>query len=767
MKFSNGCWMNRAGFEIRSPQEVYDIRKTDSEATLFGPFQKIAHPGMTLDGGMMTVTVSAPMNDVIRVHSVHHGGGVDNGPTFPLYTEKADVAIKEDEQSFSFQSGELVLTVNKNDWRFAFSRKGELVTTSERQCLSHISDDNGAPFMREQLSLDVGEYVYGLGERFTPFVKNGQSVDIWNEDGGTGSEQAYKNIPFYVSNKGYGVFVNHPERVSFEIASEKVSKAQFSVPGEQLEYFIISGDTLKDVLRTYTTLTGKPPLLPKWSFGLWLSTSFLTNYDEKTVHSFVDGMQERDLPFDVFHFDCLWMKEFEWCNFQWDERTFPDPKGMLSRLKEKGLNICVWINPYIGQKSPLFAEAKQKGYLLKRPDGSVWQWDKWQPGLAVVDFTNEEAKTWYTEMLEALIDMGVDSFKTDFGERIPTDVVYANGADPLKMHNYYTQLYNETVYTLLEKRLGKNKAVLFARSATVGGQQFPVHWGGDSFSTYASMAETLRGGLSLGLAGFGYWSHDIGGFETGSTPDLYKRWTQFGLLSSHSRYHGSGDYKVPWLYDEEAVDVTRSFTKLKNRLMPYLFAKAVEASREGVPMLRPMLLEYPDDETCHTLDRQYMLGDRLLVAPVFNETGNVRYYAPAGSWTNLLTNALIDGGKWHSEHHSYETLPLLVCENTILPFGAEENTADYDYTQDVAFHLFEISGEATCTIHDENGTAAVQARASKKGNTLALIASGIKGTCTWLLRNVDTILDIDGGTWTTHELGVLVEGEEVSVTLPD
>ena len=621
--------------------------------------------------------------------------------------------------------------------------------------------------MREQLSLDVGEYVYGLGERFTPFVKNGQSVDIWNEDGGTGSEQAYKNIPFYVSNKGYGIFVNHPERVSFEIASEKVSKAQFSVPGEQLEYFIISGDTLKDVLRTYTNLTGKPPLLPKWSFGLWLSTSFLTNYDEKTVHSFVDGMQERDLPFDVFHFDCLWMKEFEWCNFQWDERTFPDPKGMLSRLKEKGLNICVWINPYIGQKSPLFAEAKQKGYLLKRPDGSVWQWDKWQPGLGVVDFTNEEAKTWYTDMLETLIDMGVDSFKTDFGERIPTDVVYANGADPLKMHNYYTHLYNETVYTLLEKRLGKNKAVLFARSATVGGQQFPVHWGGDSFSTYASMAETLRGGLSLGLAGFGYWSHDIGGFETGSTPDLYKRWTQFGLLSSHSRYHGSGDYKVPWLYDEEAVDVTRSFTKLKNRLMPYLFAKAVEASKDGVPMLRPMLLEYRDDETCHTLDRQYMLGDRLLVAPIFNDTGNVRYYAPAGNWTNLLTNAFIAGGKWHSEHHSYETLPLLVRENTILPFGAEEQTADYDYTENVAFHLFAISDEATCTIHDENGTAAASARASKSGNTLALSANGVTGTCTWLLRNVDTILSIDGGTWTTHELGVLIEGEEVSVTLPD
>jgi alpha-D-xyloside xylohydrolase len=412
-------------------------------------------------------------------------------------------------------------------------------------------------YLHEQLSLGVGETVYGLGERFTPFVKNGQVVDIWNEDGGTSSEQAYKNIPFYLTNRGYGVLVNHSERVSFEVASEKVERVQFSVPGESLDYFLIYGPTPKEVLTRYTALTGRPALPPAWSFGLWLSTSFTTNYDEATVTNFVQGMADRDLPLHVFHFDCFWMKEFHWTNFEWDERVFPDPAGMLQRLKARGLRICVWINPYIAQRSALFAEGMANGYLVKRPNGDIWQWDRWQAGMGLVDFTNPAACRWFADKLRGLIDMGVDCFKTDFGERIPTEVVYHDGSDPVKMHNYYPYLYNKAVFETLEEALGKGQAVVFARSATVGGQQFPVHWGGDCTATFESMAESLRGGLSLCLSGFGFWSHDIGGFEQTAAAAVYKRWCAFGLLSSHSRLHGSSSYRVPWLFDEEAVDVLR------------------------------------------------------------------------------------------------------------------------------------------------------------------------------------------------------------------
>ena len=329
------------------------------------------------------------------------------------------------------------------------------------------------------------------------------------------------------------------------------------------------------------------------------------------------------------------MKEFHWSDFLWDSRVFPDPVGMLKRIKEKGLNICVWINSYIGQESILFKEGMEKGYFIKRPNGEVWQWDMWQPGMAIVDFTNPAAWKWFQDKLEVLLDMGVDCFKTDFGERIPTDAVYYDGSDPRKMHNYYTYLYNKCVYELLERKRGKGQAVLFARSATVGGQKFPVHWGGDCWSDYESMEESLRGGLSLCMSGFGFWAHDIGGFENTSTADVYKRWVAFGLLSSHSRLHGSTSYRVPWVYDKEAVDVVRFFTRLKAKLMPYLYKTAITASRTGIPCMRSMVLEFTEDKMCNYLDKQYMLGDNLLVAPIFNDESRAEYYLPAGGLTSL------------------------------------------------------------------------------------------------------------------------------------
>ena len=375
--------------------------------------------------------------------------------------------------------------------------------------------------------------------------------------------------------------------------------------------------------------------------------------------SFIDGMEERGIPLQVFHFDCFWMKDFHWSDFVWDSRVFPDPKGMLSRIKEKGLKVCVWINSYIAQESCLFAEGMEKGYFVKRKNGDVWQWDMWQPGMALVDFTNPAACKWFQDKLEVLLDMGVDCFKTDFGERIPTeDVVYYDGSDPVKMHNYYTYLYNKTVYELLQRKRGKDDAVLFARSATAGGQKFPVHWGGDCWSNYEAMAESMRGGLSLTMSGFGYWSHDIGGFEDTSTPDVYKRWAAFGLLSTHSRFHGSTSYRVPWAYDDEAVDVVRFFTKLKLSLTPYLYSSAVRTSRTGVPMMRSMVLEFENDPVCQYLDRQYMLGDSLLVAPIFNDRGEAYYYLPEGTWTNYLTGETVEGGVWRKEHHDYMSIPL-------------------------------------------------------------------------------------------------------------
>ena len=395
-------------------------------------------------------------------------------------------------------------------------------------------------------------------------------------------------------------------------------------------------------------MTGKPALPPAWSFGLWLTTSFTTDYSEKTVLSMIDGMAERGIPLDVFHFDCFWMKGFEWTSFEWDKDSFPDPAGLIKKIHDRGIKVCVWLNPYIGQKSRLFKEGRDKGYLIKRGDGNPWQWDMWQAGNAFVDFTNPAAVEWYKGYLRDLLKMGVDAFKTDFGERIPVDDAhYFDGSDPKKMHNYYTYLYNKTVFETIQEVKGTDEATVFARSASVGSQKFPVHWGGDCDSRYRSMAASLRGGLSLLSSGFGFWSHDIGGFNDHCTPDLYKRWTQFGLLSSHSRYHGSSEYRVPWHYDEEAVEVSKRFVHTKLSLMPYLFQQAVETHEQGYPLMRPMFMEFTDENVA-TLGTQYMLGSQLLVAPIFNDRGEGKFYLPSGTWTNLLTNKCyrVAVGQW-------------------------------------------------------------------------------------------------------------------------
>ncbi len=747
MKFSNGCWLQKQGTACFSPAEVYFSKLEKSAVTICAPTQHIRHRGDTLGGVNLTIRISAPMPECLRIQVSHYLGALKKEPKFELtMDETATIQATEDENSITIINGGLALVIDKESCAMNYYRNGEKLTSSTGRDMGYMKTDwqglaydDGSEkntYMRQMLSIGVDEHIYGMGERFTPFIKNGQSVEIWNEDGGTSTEQSYKNIPFYISDRGYGVFVNHPEKVEFEVCTEMVTRVEFSVPGEHLDYFIINGPTMKDVIRRYTDMTGKPALPAPWTFGLWLSTSFTTNYDEETVNKFVDGMFERDIPLQVFHFDCFWMKEFSWSDFLWDSRVFPDPEGMLKRLKAKGLKICVWINSYIGQESAIFEEGCKNGYFIKRKNGDVWQWDMWQPGMAIVDFTNPAAWKWYQSKLERLMDMGVDCFKTDFGERIPTDVVYYDGSDPMKMHNYYTYLYNKCVFELLERKRGIGEAVLFARSATVGGQKFPVHWGGDCWSDYESMEESLRGGLSLCMSGFGFWSHDIGGFESTSTPDVYKRWCAFGLLSTHSRLHGSSSYRVPWAYDEEAVTVVSTFAKLKGKLMPYLYRNAIETHETGIPMMRSMVLEYTEDPTCAYLDKQYMLGDTLLVAPIFNEKSMAKFYLPAGRWTNYFTGEVKEGARWYSEMVPYTEIPLYVKENSILALGAEEK-ADYDYEYNVTLRVYELADGKTAStkVYDkQNKVRAVvevtregeRYRISVKGDTMGTVQIGDK-----------------------------------------
>ncbi len=598
MKFTNGYWMIRDGVDALYAREAYELAAdaTTESLNVLAPTSVVRGRYDTLNLPTFNVDITTPAEGVIRVCAEHWQGATEY-PGFPLNADEpgnrdyvtvqangnGDGEVGVNGADVTLTTGGLTVKVVKGaPWNLTFiGEDGKVLTESAGKSLGRFklgaesnvtaqpvsefgvtmdgsARDESDVFIAIQLHLSVGEDVYGLGERFGAYVKNGQSVDIWNEDGGTASEQGYKDIPFYMTSNGYGVLVNNRGHVSFEIGSENT---------------------------------------------------------EATINSFIDGMAERDIPLAAFHYDCYWMREFHWCDFEWDKRFFGDIESTLKRLHE------------------------DKGYLVRKPNGEVWQTDFWQAGMGLVDFTNPAAREWFKDKVKALLNQGVDAIKTDFGERIPRDVVWYDGSPKLSMHNWYTQLYNQAVFEAIEETYGKGNACLYARSATVGGQQQPVHWGGDCESTFNGMAQSLRAGLSLTSSGFGFWSHDIGGFE-GAFPDpaVYKRWVAFGMLGSHSRLHGSTVYRVPWLFDEEdekngvalvpgqtAVDVVREFTKLKLELMPYVYQLGLQPHVNGTPVMRSMFVEFPDDPAYRTLDRQYMFGPSMLVAPVFTYSGEVSY----------------------------------------------------------------------------------------------------------------------------------------------
>ncbi|KAH8884692.1 hypothetical protein GQ53DRAFT_829644 [Thozetella sp. PMI_491] len=764
MKFRDGMWLVAEGMRVEYAEEVHDIRETERGLSLLCPTKQIRSRGDTLNLSTLTIDIEAQSEGILSVETTHWAGAINRGPHFDLYPNGRpgiDPKVSKSDRGVTLRSGAVAATVSSGEHAFdirfhAADGSKELTSLLGRSVGLAYSPAPSNPqqtgdmrdfkhYIFSQTSLAVGESVHGLGERFGAFNKVGQSIELWNADGGTSSDQAYKNVSFWLSSRGYGIFIDHAGRVDLEVGSERTTRVQTSIQGQRLKWYIIYGPTPKEVLRRYSLLTGSPGRVPSWSLGLWLSTSFTTNYDEETVNSFLEGMKERGAPVDVFHYDCFWMKAFTWTDFVFDSEKFPDPKAQIARLKASGLvkKVCVWINPYIAQHGAAFKHAAEKGYLVKRTNGDIWQWDLWQAGMGLVDFTNPEACAWYTQCLNRLLDVGIDALKTDFGERIPTqDVVWFDSSvDPEKMHNYYAFLYNKVAYDTLVERYGEGEAVLFARAACAGTQRFPLQWGGDCESTPEAMAESIRGGLSLGLSGFGFWSNDIGGFEGYPPPWIYKRWVAFGLLCSHSRLHGSNSYRVPWTIDdddrsEEGCSRTLAkWTALKTSLMPYLYAQALQTVETGMPMsTRAVCLEFPDDPTAWFLDRQFMIGDRLLAAPVFESSGEVEFYLPKGKWTSFFTNEVRNGPGWFREKHGFGTLPLYVRENTILVMGNGATTgAVYDYAQDNEIVLYQTTEGAKTTL------------VSNDGKTLGTLEVGSDGKLTGT--------DILKGSWTVNSGG--------------
>jgi alpha-D-xyloside xylohydrolase len=607
---------------------------------------------------------------------------------------------------------------------------------------------DGQRSTRESVAVQPGEAFYGFGEKFAPFDRWKQEIVSWAVDvGNVSSHRSYKNVPFFMSTAGYGVFVHSSSPIVYKMGTESSISYSFNVLDESLDYFLIYGPTFKEILYRYTELTGRAPVPPKWSFGFWISRCGYKCRED--VERVVRGMRERGFPCDVISLDPWWMGDGPWTTFEWDRESFPDPEGMQARLREQGVRTCLWISPYVTAGSRAFEEGVEKGYFVQRPEGGFSPVLEAFTGneLAAVDFTNPEAQAWFQSQLQRLIDMGAAVFKTDFGEQAPVDALYHDGRTGVEMHNLYPLLYNGAAFELTERNFGRG--LTWGRSGYAGSQRYPVQWGGDSYSSLDQLSCQLRALLGYGMSGVPFCSHDVGGFDYSpaafDTNDLesfpkdaevYVRWLQFGTFSSHLRAHGKQP-REPWTYGEEVEAIAHRYLNLRYRLLPYLYTEAVNASKTALPMVRPLVLEYQDDPTTERVDLEYLFGDAFLVAPVVTPAKRRQVYLPHGSWFDYWTKERVPGGRWLEVEAPLETLPLWVKAGAILPMGPEMAYVDERPLDPLTLELYldESVPESELLIHDE-ARPAIAARYRREGQALTVEVDATAGAVEIVLYGV-------------------------------
>jgi alpha-D-xyloside xylohydrolase len=514
------------------------------------------------------------------------------------------------------------------------------------------------------------EKLFGCGESFTRLDKRGQKVVLYVRDAmGAQSQRMYKPVPFFQSSRGYGVFVHTSTPTTFDFGQDFDQANVIYTGDDEFDLFVFLGSP-KEILEAYTAVTGRSPVPPTWSFGLWMSR--ITYKSEQEVRDVAAKLREYRIPSDVIHLDTGWF-EVDWqCDYRFAPSRFPDPGGMIDDLRDDGFHICLWQLPYFSSKNRLFGDAARQGLFVKNDAGAMPYED------GILDFSNPDTNKWYSDLLTPLLKMGVGAIKVDFGEDAPRGGVYASGRTGWYEHNLYPLRYNKLVGDLTKEITGDN--IIWARSAWAGSQRYPLHWGGDAENTDSAMAGTLRAGLSLGMCGFTYWSHDAGGFVQKAPRDLYRRWLPFSALSSHTRCHGAPP-REPWGYDDAFVDDFRRTMEMRYRLMPYLLEQAKTSSAHGWPMLRALFIEFPDDPTSWLIEDEYLLGSDLLIAPLFTETDRRQVYLPPGKWIDYQTEQVYDGQAWHEIEAGAVPIVVLVRNGATLPLAAvaqSTNQIDWD-----------------------------------------------------------------------------------------
>jgi alpha-D-xyloside xylohydrolase len=588
------------------------------------------------------------------------------------------------------EGGRVVLI--RKPWHFEFYDPSGRLLTRTRTIGEPNTYSSPTPFSFIRRASDFGrstaaafelaydERIYGTGESFTRLNKRGQKEVLYTRDAmGAQSQRMYKPIPFFLSSRGYGIFVHTSTPVTFDFGHDFDESAVLYTGDELLDLFVFLGDP-KEVLSAYTAVTGRSPVPPLWSFGFWMSR--ITYESEAEVREVARRLREYRIPSDVIHLDTGWF-ETDWrSNYRFSTSRFTDPKDMMSDLAEEGFHISLWQLPYFTAKNDLFQEIVEHGYNVRNEGGTLPAED------AVLDFSNPEAVKWYQGKLAGLLEMGADVIKADFGEGAPLNGIYASGRTGWYEHNLYPLRYNKAVFEVTERVKGEDQGIIWGRSAWAGSQRYPLHWGGDAENTNSAMAAELRAGLSFGLSGFTYWSHDVGGFVERSPRDLYRRWLAMGVLTSHTRAHGAPP-KEPWEYDPAFVEDYRRAVDLKYALMPYVWAQANASSEHGWPMLRTLFFEFPEDPTSWRIDDEYLFGSDLLVAPLFEDSAAAReVYLPPGAWTDYQTGTVYPGARWHRIPAGPVPVVLLVRDHSVIPHvKVAQSTSQIDWS-DVELRVF-------------------------------------------------------------------------------
>jgi alpha-D-xyloside xylohydrolase len=577
-------------------------------------------------------------------------------------------------------------------------------------------------------TLSPGEKIFGCGESFTGLNKRGQKIVLWTDDAnGIQNQGMYKPIPFFMSSRGYGMFIHTSTPITCDFGYSFSGVNSLMIGDDALDLFVFLG-TPKEILNEYTDLTGKAPMPPLWSFGLWMSRCTYDN--EKQVRDIAAKLRENKIPCDVLHLDTGWFQTDWQCDYEFSTNRFPTPQKMISDLKDEGFHISLWQLPYFVPKNKLFPELVEKNLVVRDGKGNLPYED------AVLDFSNPKTVEWYQAHLANLLKMGVGAIKADFGEAAPENGIYADGRDGFYEHNLYPLRYNKAVADITKKITGDN--IIWARSAWAGSQRYPIHWGGDAESTDDGMAAELRGGLSFGLSGFSFWSHDIGGFTANSvanmSTNLYARWLAFGMLSSHSRCHGEAP-KEPWNYGTDFMNEFRVEDEMKYKLMPYVYAQAKDCSEHGLPMVRALFVEFPNDPGSWLVDDEYLFGSSILVAPLFHENATGRnVYLPPGTWIDYQTGKNYSGG-WNKIEAGEIPAIILVRDGTVIPeIKLAQSTMQMDWSKIDLVVFAKDATTAKGSIFLPGDSELHELTLTKENGAFKLASDPFAGKVTWQIR---------------------------------